>query len=67
MRRYAPAAVAALCAGCTGLLTSHAAPEQTYYLRPPGTVAGSAPLGTSLRVHQLDIGARFHLLGAIHT
>ena len=50
MRRYAPAAVAALCAGCTGLLTSHAAPEQTYYLRPPGTVAGSAPLGTSLRV-----------------
>ncbi|MBS0379299.1 MAG: membrane integrity-associated transporter subunit PqiC [Proteobacteria bacterium] len=42
-----PTAAALAClllAGCTGLFTSHAQPEQTYYLRAPAIPAGGGPV-----------------------
>jgi len=41
---------AALLGACSSLLTSRAAPEQTYYLRAPAVAGGGEALGASLRV-----------------
>jgi cholesterol transport system auxiliary component len=56
--RVAPVILALMLGGCSGLLHSTAAPEQTYYLRPPAVPAGSADtaataLASSIRVAHL--------------